>query len=111
METPPESEGGVWKGESNEAVGGEPRTPNDSFYEIPAGHPTLHELLLLVRVEQDDGRALLVGTHTKCCVQAIIIQRTGVTPERLVHVNPYDTVMELAADVQIVAMSQQLHSI
>ena len=35
METPPESEGGISKGELKGAKGGIPRDTNESFYEIP----------------------------------------------------------------------------
>ena len=34
METPPESEGGVSRGEPRGAEGGTSRNPNESFYEI-----------------------------------------------------------------------------
>ena len=81
METPPESEGGVSKGEPKGAEGGIPRDINESFYEIPDERTTQHSLLLLLRVEQEDGRPMPVGTHTEWCLSQKILQWTGITPE------------------------------
>ena len=81
METPPESEGGVSKGEPKGAEGGIHREANESFYEIPDERTTRHSLLLLLRVEQEDGRPMPVGTHTERCVSQKILQWTGITPE------------------------------
>ena len=50
-----------------------------------------------------------VGTHSERCVSQQILQWTGVTPERVIRVNPFDTVVEVAAEVPIVAATQQLH--
>ena len=102
METPPSSEGGISRGE-----GGGTTNIHESFHEIP--EPPRHELLLLLRVEQQDGRPLPVGTHTERCVSLQIIQWTGITPVRTTRMNPTDTVVEFAADVPIVAVAQQLH--
>ena len=104
METLPESEGGVSRGELKGAKGGIPRDTNESFYEIPDERTTRHSLLLLLRVKQEDGRPMPVGTHSERCVSQQILRWTGVT-----GVNPFDTVMEVAADVPIVAVAQQLH--
>ena len=111
METPPESEGGVSKGEQKGAEGSIPRNTNESFYEIPDERTTRHLLLLLLRVEQEDGRPMPVGTHSKWCVSQKILQWTGITPECVVRVNLFDTVVEVAAEVPIVAVAQQLHLI
>ena len=81
METPPESEGGISKGELKGAEGGIPRDTNESFYEIPDERTTQHSLLLLLRVEQEDGRPMPVGTHTEWCVSQKILQWMGITPE------------------------------
>ena len=40
-----------------------------------------------------------------------ILQRTGITPECMIRVNPFDTVVEVVAEVLIVAGAQQLHLI
>ena len=50
-----------------------------------------------------------VGTHSERCVSQQILQWTGVTPECVIRVNLFDTVVEVAADVPIVAITQQLH--
>ena len=81
METPPESEGGVPRGKLKGAEGGIPKDTNKSFYEIPDERTTQHSLLLLLRVEQEDGRPMPVGTHTEQCVSQKILQWTGITPE------------------------------
>ena len=52
-----------------------------------------------------------VGTHSEHCVSQQILQWTGVTPEHVTRVNPFDTVVEVAAEVPIVAVTQQLHLI
>ena len=91
METPPNSEGGVSRGEGTGAGGGASNI-NESFHEIP--EPARHELLLLLRVEQEDGRPLPVGTYTECCVNLQIVQWTGINPVRMTHINPLDTVVE-----------------
>ena len=108
METPPNSEGGVSRGEGTGAGGGASNI-NESFHEIP--EPARHELLLLLRVEQEDGRPLPVGTYTECCVNLQIVQWTGITPVCTMRMNPLDTVVEFAAEVPIVAVAQQLHMI
>ena len=108
METPPNSEGGASRGEVS-GTGGGTTNVNESFHEIP--EPPMHELLLLLRVEQPDGRPLPVGTYTDRCVNLQILQWTGLTPAHTTRINPLDTVVELAADVPIVAVAQQLHMI
>ena len=108
MDTSPNSEGEVSKGESRGARGVEERL-NDSFHEIPEEGTPRHELLLLLRVEQENGKPLLVGTHSERCVNLQIVQGTGITPVHIVRINPFDTVVEFAADVPIVAVAQQLH--
>ena len=65
METPPSSEGGASRREVS-GTGGGTTNANESLHEIP--EPPRHELLLLLRVEQPDGRPLLVGTYTDRCV-------------------------------------------
>ena len=74
METPPESEGGVSKAEPKGAQGGIHREANESFYEIPDERTTRHSLLLLLRVEQEDGRPMPVGTHMEWCISQKILQ-------------------------------------
>ena len=108
METPPSSEGGVSRGDGTGAVGGASNI-NESFHEIP--EPPRHELLLLLRVEQEDGRPLPVGTYTECCVNLQMVQWTGITPVHTTCMNPLDTVVEFAAEVLIIAVAQQLHMI
>ena len=109
METPPESEGGVSRGEPKGAKGGISRDQNESFYKIPDENTTRHSWLLLLRVEQEDGRPMPVGTHSERCVSQQILWWTGVTPECVIRVNPFDTVVEVAAEVPIVAVTEQLH--
>ena len=50
-----------------------------------------------------------MGTHSERCVGQQILRWTGVTPECVIRVNLFDTVVEVAADVPIVAVTQQLH--
>ena len=76
METPPESEGGISSGEPKGAKGG---YSNESFYEIPDERTTRHSLLLLLRVEQEDGKSMPVGTNSEWCVSQKILQWTGIT--------------------------------
>ena len=64
------SEGGISRGEGTGAGGG-PSNVNESLHEIP--EPSRHELLLLLRVEQEDGRPLPVGTYTERCVNLQIV--------------------------------------
>ena len=111
METPPESEGGVSREEPKGAEGGIPRDTNVSFYEIPDERTTQHSLLLLLRVEQEDGRSMPSGTHTEWCISQKILQWTGITPEQVIRAKPFDTVVEVAAEVPIVTVAQQLHLI
>ena len=59
METPPESEGDVSRGEPKGAEGDISRNPNKSFYEIPDERTTQHSLLLLLRVK--------LGWETHAC--------------------------------------------
>ena len=73
MESPPESEGGISRGELKGTKGGISRKQNESFYEIPDERTTLHLLLLLLRVEQEDGRPMPVGTHCEHCVSQQIL--------------------------------------
>ena len=50
-----------------------------------------------------------VGTHSERCASQQILWWTGVTPEHMIRVNRFDTVVEVAADVPIIAVAQQLH--
>ena len=52
-----------------------------------------------------------MGTHTERCVSQKILQWTGITPERVIRANLFDTVVEVAAEVPIVTVAQQLHLI
>ena len=102
------SEGGISRGEGTGAGGG-PSNVNESLHKIP--EPSRHELLLLLRVEQEDGRPLPVGTYTERCVNLQIVHWTGIHPICSTRINPLDTVVEFAAEVPIVAVAQQLHMI
>ena len=100
MDTPPSSEGGVSRGESRVAEGGaEPA--NESFHNIPDKKIPRHELLLLLRVEQENGRPLPIGPHSERCINLQILQWTGIMPARTIRMNPVDTVVEFAAEVPI----------
>ena len=85
--------------------------PNHSFQENREDHVIQNELLILMRLEQEDGRPLPVGTYTERCVGIKLMQWTGVTPERITRINSHDTIIEVAAEVSVVAVAQQLHSI
>ena len=52
-----------------------------------------------------------VGTCSEHCMGKQILQWTGVTAKCVIRVNPYDTVVEVAAEVPIVVVTQQLHLI
>ena len=90
MDTMPSSEGGASRGESSGAVGGASQG-NESFHEIPEERIPRHELLLLLRIEQENGRPLPMGTHSKHCVNLQIVQWTGITAVRTIRMNPFDT--------------------
>ena len=66
---------------------------------------------MLIRIEQEDGRPLPVGTYSERCVHLKLAQWTGVTAECVTRMNPYDTIIEVAASVSVVTIAQQLHSI
>ena len=84
---------------------------NESFQEIPEEPVPCHELLLLIRVKQEDGRPLPVRTYSERCIHLKLAQWTGVTAEHVTRMNPHDTIIEVAASVSVVAIAQQLHSI
>ena len=52
-----------------------------------------------------------MGTHSERCVNLQILQWTGITPACIICMNPFDMVVEFAADIPIVAVAQQLHMI
>ena len=52
-----------------------------------------------------------VGTHTERCVSQKILQWMGITPGRVVRANLFNTVVEVATEVPIVVVAQQLHLI
>ena len=106
MDTPPTSVSGVSWG-AGETFSGN----NESFQEIPEEPVPCHQLLLLIRIEQEDGRPHPVGTYSEHCVHLKLTQWTGVTTECVTRINPYDTIIEVAASVSVVAIAQQLHSI
>ena len=83
----------------------------ESFQQIPEEPVLCHELLLLIRIEQEDGRPLPVGTYSERCIHLKLAQWTGVTGECVTRMNPCDTIIEVAASVSVVAIAQQLHSI
>ena len=106
MDTPPNSGGRVSRG--TRGIG---EHLDDSFHDIPEDETPIHELLLLLRVEQENGKPLPVGTHSERCVNLQIVQKTDIAPARIKRMNSYDTMVEFAADVPIVAVAQQLHMI
>ena len=106
MDTPPTSVSGA-----SEGAGGTFSGNNESFQEIPEEPILHHELLLLIRIEQEDGRPLPVGTYSEHCVHLKLAQWTGVTAECVTRMNPHDTIIEVATSVSVVAIAQQLHSI
>ena len=108
METLPQLEGGVSKGEPKDANGALLGTK--------------------MRVSMRSQMKEQLGTHYCYCselnkrmgdpclwepilkgVSQQISWWTGVTPECVIRVNPFDTVVEVAAEVPIVAVAQQLH--
>ena len=52
---------------------------------------------------------MTVETHSECCVSQQILQWTGVTPEHVIRVHPFDIVVEVAVEEPIVVAPQQLH--
>ena len=85
METPPESEGGISRGESKSPKGGISRNQNESFYKILDKRTTRHSLLLLLRVKQQDVRPMPVGTHSEHCVSQQILWWTELTQDLLLN--------------------------
>ena len=73
--------------------------------------PPLHELHLLLRVERDDGCPLPVCAYSERCVFHKINRVTGVSPERIRHINIFETVIVIAADVSITAVARALHGV
>ena len=79
--------------------------------QLVAEEAPLNELRLLMRVEREDSHPLPVGTYSERCVYQIIERLTGVSPERVRHINVFDTILEFTTDVSVVAIAQALHSV
>ena len=79
--------------------------------QLVAGEAPLNELRLLMQVEREDSHPLPVDTYSERCVYQKVERLTGVTPERVHRINVFDTVIEFAADVSVLATAQALHSV
>ena len=64
-----------------------------------------------MRVEREDSHPLPVDTFSERCVYQKVERLTGVSPERVRRINVFDTIIEFAADVSILATAQTLHSV
>ena len=79
--------------------------------QLVAEEAPLNELRLLMRVEREDSHPLPVGTYSERCVYQKVERLTGIVPERVRRINVFDTIIEFAADVSVVAIIQALHSV
>ena len=79
--------------------------------QLIAGEAPLNELRLLMRVEREDSHPLPLGTYSERCVYQKVERPTGVSPECVCCINVFDTIIEFAADVSVVAITQALHSV
>ena len=79
--------------------------------QLVAGEAPLNELRLLMLVEREDSHPYPVGTYSERCVYQKVEWLTGVAPERIHRINVFDTIIEFAADVSVVAIIQALHSV
>ena len=66
---------------------------------------------LLMHMEGEDGHPLPASEYTKRGVFHKLQMLTGMSPERVRHVNIFDTVIEVAADASITAIAQVLHNV
>ena len=62
-------------------------------------------------MEREDSHPLPVGTYSERCVYQKVERLTGVSPECIRRINVFDTIIEFAADVSVVAIIQALHSV
>ena len=79
--------------------------------QLIAGEAPLNELSLLMQVEREDSHPLPIDTYSERCVCQKVERLTGVTPECVHCVNVFDTVIEFAANVSVLATAQALHSV
>ena len=79
--------------------------------QLVAEEAPLNELRLLMRVEREDSHPLPVGTYSEKCVYQKVERLTGIVPERVRRINVFDTIIEFASDVSVVAIIQALHSV
>ena len=79
--------------------------------QLVAEEAPLNELRLLMHVEREDSHPLPVGTYSERCVYQKVERLTGVSPEHVCRINVFDTILEFAADVSVVAIVQALHCI
>ena len=68
------------------------------------------ELPILVRILQEDGRPLPIGSFTERSVARKVHNLTGITLDRVKMVTPSDAVLEFPAGCSVVRMAKELHA-
>ena len=68
------------------------------------------ELPILVRILQEDGRPLPVGSFTERSVALKVHHLTGITLDQVMMVTPSNAVLEFPAGCSVVHVAQELHA-
>ena len=95
---------------------------DSDFHEIPSNPSTNNtrsetpgmtdraELPILLRILQESGRPLPIGSFTERSITRKVYQLTGITLDRVTMVTPSDAVLELPTGCPLVQVAQELHS-
>ena len=93
------------------------------FHEMPSNPSTnnIHsetpgttervELPILLRILQESGRPLPIGSFTERSIARKVYQLTGITLDRVTMVTPSDAVLELPIGCSVFQVAQELHSL
>ena len=92
------------------------------FHEIPSNPSTNNicsetpgttdkvELPILLRILQESGKPLPIGSFTERSIARKVYQLTGITLDRVTMVTPSDAVLELPTSCSVVPVAQELHA-
>ena len=69
------------------------------------------ELPIILRILQENGKPLPIGSFTERSIARIVYHLTGITLERVTMVIPFDAVLESPAGCSVVRVAQELHTL
>ena len=87
-----------------------PNNPSTNICSETPGTTERTELPILLRILQEDGRPVPIGSFTERSVARKVHHLMGITLDRVTMVTPSDAILELPAGCSVIRVAQELHA-